>query len=688
MMSRSALIGGVLLGSLASAAGAQTASSGQNQLEEIVVYATRIQTTLANVPAAVSVVGEDDIQTAQQQLALDESLKRVPGLFMQDRFNFAQDLRISIRGFGSRANFGIRGIKILVDGIPETLPDGQGSVDTIDIGATSKIEVIRGPSSTLYGNASGGVISVTTEDPPEQPTADVRLSGGDYGFHKLQFKLGAQGERVGYLLNVSDMEYDGYRDHSRAENSQLSGRFNFDLGRDRKLLTVLNYTDQPVSDDPGGVTADQASLDPASARDANVLYDAGESLTQSRLGFVYTMPLSGGQQINVRNYYVWRDFANRLPFTGGGIVNFDRFFAGGGFSYSNDGVWLDRPNRLIVGVDYDDQDDHRKRFDNNLGLAGPLTFDQNENVSSQGVFLENELSLTERIALSFGLRYDQVRFDVTDHFLSDGDDSGRRTLDDLSPMLGVVVNLSDRLKVYGTYSSAFETPTTTEFNNPSGGGGFNPNLDPQTARNLEVGVRGLLAQQNSRYELSLFTIDVQDELIPFEVPGSPGRDYFVNAGSSTRNGLEASLISDIGDRFETTLSYTYSDFTFDTFVDAGGQSFGGNTIPGTARNLFFGELKYQNPKNWFVALDVNYVGKQYANNANTATNDPYTLADVRFGSEHDLGTMVISPFLGINNLLDESYNANVRINAFGGRYYEAGPGRNFYAGVNFNFDLK
>jgi iron complex outermembrane receptor protein len=691
------LIGVALLGSLAAAAPAQTSSGpasksgssskAKNPLEEITVYATRMNRPLADVPAAVSVINEKDIQQGQQQLALDESLKRVPGVFMQDRYNFAQDLRISIRGFGARANFGIRGIKILVDGIPETLPDGQGSVDAVDLGSAKEIQVIRGPSSSLYGNASGGVISITTQDPPKQPTANMRVSGGDFGFHNLQFKYGAQGDRVGYVFDASSLTYDGFRQHSKYEDDQLNGRLNFDLGHDRKLLTVLSYTDQPVSDDPGALTAQQAALDPTAASSGNLLYDAGESLTESRIGFVYTAPLGAGQQITARNYYVWRNFDNSLPFQSGGMVHFDRFFTGGGVSYTNDGIWLDRPNHLIVGVDYNNQDDHRKRHDNELGVTGALTLDQDEHVTSTGVFAEDQLSLTPKTGLTLGLRHDQVRFDVTDHYLIDGNDSGQRTLDAFSPMAGVNYSFSSRLKLYGTYSTSFETPTTTEFNKPSGGGGFNPNVDPQKARNLEVGIRGLL-KSTSRYEMDLYRITVKGELVPFEVPGNPGRDYYVNAGRSNRKGFEASLLSNWTDHLQTTLSYTYSDFKFDRFVDANGNDYAGNTIPGTARDQFFGEIEYTNSKGWYAALDANYTGKQYANNANTAGNDPYTLVSLRFGSQHDLGSIVVSPFLGISNALDERYNANVRLNAFGGRYYEPGPGRNYYAGVNVRFKLQ
>lgn len=652
-------------------------------LEEIIVRSTRLETSLQHVPAAVSVVSKDDIQIARQQLGLDESLTRVPGLFMQNRFNFAQDLRVSIRGFGARANFGIRGVKILVDGIPETLPDGQGSVDGLDIGATEQIEVIRGPSSSLYGNASGGVISLTTEPPPDEPFAEVHASTGRYGYQRIQLKAGGSGERVGYLLSAADTQYDGYRELSRFENRQLTGRFTFDLGGDRELLTVVNFTDQPVADDPGGLTAQLVAENPRAAWPTHVTFRAGEALDQQRIGFVYSMPLGDGHSLTARNYYVWRDFENSLAFANGGIVHFDRFYAGGGLTYTFDGFWLDRPNRLIVGFDYDSQDDDRRRFDNLSGTRGALTFDQNESVKSTGIFLQNELSINENLLLTMGLRLDEVEFDVTDHFLADGDDSGRRKLDGTSPMLGLTYTISPSMSAYATYSTAFETPSTTEFANPTGGGGFNPILDPQEATNLEIGIRGLLAERH-RYEVALFSIDVDDELIPFALPETPGRVYYQNAGRSTRNGLEFSLVSQPTDSLQATFAYTYSDFKFDRFVDDSGV-FNGNVIPGTAKHVLFGELSYRNARGLFAALDVLHVDDQYVNNANTAVNDAYTLTNLRVGYEYTTGALIVTPYVGVQNLFDETYNANVRVNDALGRFFEPGPRRNGFAGVSVNW---
>jgi iron complex outermembrane receptor protein len=663
---------------------AQEASeSTSGALDEIIVTATRLDTELGRTPAAVSVVGIDDIQLGRQQLGLDESLARVPGLFMQSNYNFSRDLRLSIRGFGARSAFGIRGVKIIVDGIPETLPDGQGQVDTIDLGTARQIEVIRGPSSSLYGNASGGVVSVVSEGGTETPYATARLSAGAFDFRKIQLKTGGTAGPMDYVVSLADTSLDGYRDHSEWENTQFSGRFNFDLAGDSSFLAVVNYTDQPVSNDPGGINAAQAAADPRSARDRNVLFDAGEALEQTRVGLVYTLPIADQHELAVRTYHVDRDFANKLPFTGGGAVEIDRAFSGGGVSYTYSGMLQNRPNRLIVGLDLDDQDDDRRRFDNLDGVVGPLVFDQNERVRARGVFVQNELSLSETLRLTGGLRYDEVEFDVDDRFLSDGNDSGSRTLDNVNPMLGIVADLTPELTVYGTYSTAFETPTTTEFSNPTGGGGFNPNIEPQEATNLEVGVRGRLAQSTT-YEAAVFNIDVKDELIPFE---TANREYFVNAGRSDRTGLELSLQSEPFDNFRFVLSYTYSDFEFDDFVDNDGNVFSGNTLPGIPEHFLFGEVSYTHPSGFFGTLDVRFVDDLYANNGNTVSVDSYTLGNLRVGLERAMGPFIASPFVGINNLFDESYNSDIRINAFGGRYFEPAPDRNLYAGIELRYDF-
>ena len=654
-------------------------------IDEIEVRATRMPKPLDKVPAAISVVTKEAIQRGRQQLGLDESLAAVPGLFMQGRYNFAQDLRIAIRGFGARSNFGIRGVKILVDGIPESLPDGQAQSDGIDLGSAGQIEVMRGPASSLYGNASGGVIHIATERGPTEPFVESRLSAGDFGFRKLQLKAGGDTGRLNYLVNISDLQYDGYRDHSETEDTLLNARFVYTIDDSSEFGVVVNVTDQPVANDPGGITLQDAQADPTQARQRNVDFDAGEALDQQRLGLDYRKAIGDKGELQLRNYYVWRDFANKLPFTGGGAVQFDRSFVGGGASYTHAGSFRDRPNTLIVGFDIDRQDDERQRFDNNMGVLGALAFDQTELVTSLGVFIQNEIELSDKLALTVGLRYDEVEFDVDDHFLGDGDDSGRRTLSETSPMFGLVYSATNSTSLYATYSTSFETPTTTEFANPSGAGGFNPDIDPQTAENFEVGIRGLLGHRN-RYEVSVFTMDVDDELIPFELAAQPGRDFFSNAGKSSRRGAEFAFSSEPIDNLSFTLAYTYSDFEFDRFLDDNDNDFSGHAIPGIPDALLRAELAYQHPSGFYGVVDVLDVGSFFVDNANSIATESYTVANLRAGfTDLRFGRWVVSPFVGINNLSDEVYPANVRINAFGGRFFEPAPDRHYYGGVSIRY---
>ncbi|MEQ8953297.1 MAG: TonB-dependent receptor [Gammaproteobacteria bacterium] len=670
-----------------------TSLAQDTELEEMIIESTRLSRTMESTPLSISVVTQEDLQLGRQQLALDEALASVPGLFMQNRYNFAQDLRVSIRGFGARSAFGIRGIKILVDGIPLTVADGQGQVDTIDLGATKQVEIIRGPSSALYGNAAGGVISVTSEEGPETPFVSMRATGGEYGYQKLAVKTGGQTENINYFLSLSDSQIDGYREHSEAENTQLTGRLNFDLGMERELLLILNHTDQPLSNDPGGITLQQASSDRDSAYARNVAYDSGETVTQTRLGAVYSTPLGNNGELTARGYVDERDFQAKLPqFPVADAVDLDRKFSGFGLTYAHEGFIGQIPSRVLIGFDLDDQDDDRKRLINNQGTLGALIFDQNEQVTSQGIFAQNELALSDNLQLTLGVRYDQVDFSVSDYFLADGDDSGNRELDDVSPMLGLAYQLDANTSFYSSISTSFETPTTTEFANPSGGGGFNPNVEPQKATNYEVGARGRIHESTS-YQVAVFKTNVEDELISYD---DNGRDFFQNAGSSSRTGIEFSATSKLTERLESTVSLSYGDFAFDTFrelsFDAMGNAtvvndFSGQRIPGTVEQLGFIELKYTDPNGWYSALDLTYTGDQFANNDNTVNVDSYTLANWRLGADYRIGSSVLSPFIGINNLSDQEYYSNIRINAFGGRYFEPAPGRNVYAGVELRLDL-
>lgn len=671
----------VMLSTGAIAWSQESADESGNGLDEIVVTADRIGKPLRDIARSVSVVDQTRIQEGTQQLALDEALTLVPGLYMQNRYNFAQDLRLSLRGFGARSAFGIRGVKVIVDGIPETLPDGQAGVDSIDLGSTRRIEVLRGPSSSLYGNASGGVISIETERGPATPFVEGRFSAGDYGFRKYQLKAGGQSGDFDYMVNLSTQEIDGYRDHSFAEGTVFNSRFGWQISDTDRLSVTLNNTDQPTSDDPGGIDLAQATSDPTSARDVNVAFDAGEALDQQRVGLVYDMDRDFGQ-LRLRNYYVWRGFENKLPFTGGGAVDLERFFYGVGAQYTL-GDFVPDALELTVGFDIERQDDDRLRFDNNAGVIGDRVFDQNEAVDANGFYVQANIEMAENWGLSAGLRYDDITFDIRDRFTADGDDSGNISFDQLSPSIGVHADVGAGI-LFATYSQSFETPTTTELANPDGSGGFNPSLDPQLADNVEFGWK--TGTDNSFFEIAVFQIDLKDELVPFEVPAFPGRTFYANAGESSRTGVETAFSWTGDSGFGVDLSWTWSDFTFDDFVDENGNDFSGNELPGLPEQFGYLGLRYQNERGLNIVWDNSFSGELYANNANSVQVDSYLVSSIRATWEFTRGDWLLRPFVGINNLFDETYNSNIRINTFGGRYYEPAPDRNIYAGITVRFD--
>ena len=651
------------------------------KINPIKVNATRVEKNIIDIPASISHIGQEKIQLGTEQAGLDESMRQVPGAFFLNRYNYAQDLRVSIRGFGARSNFGIRGIKIIVDGIPETLPDGQGSIDGVDIGSIYKIDVIRGPSSSLYGNASGGAILIETEKGPELPFAELRNTYGDFNLNKQQLKIGGNTGDLNYLLNISNTSVDGYRDNSKFENKQFNGRFEYSLSDSSNIISTLHHTDQPFANDPGGITAEDAATDRRQARAQNLNYQAGEKVKQTRFGLIYKTQLNKSRNLEIRTYNTDRDFSNKLPFQNGGMVNLDRSFYGGGLKYIEEGYLGKYQNRLLLGVDYDRQDDNRSRYNNLLGIKGAKTLQQNELITSLGAYLQNETKLNDIAEITLGVRHDDVEFDVRDKFLSDGDDSGKISLNQFSPMIGVSLKTSSNTNIYATASKAFETPTTTEFANPSGGG-FNQAVKPQKSTNYEIGIKKL--SNKYTFEAAIFQINVRDELTPYEDSEQPGRTFFTNAGSSDRYGLELTNIKRFYDQFEFSTTYTYSDFKFNHFKDVNDIKHDGKRIPGIPKNLLNFNLSWSNDSGSYANLDTTFTGEFYADNSNQNKVDSYAVSNLRLGKNFTHNDLNIGLYFGINNIFNEQYNSNIRINAYGNRYFEPAPKQNIFFGITVN----
>jgi len=672
----------LLLHAVANPLSAQGPDGSAQVLEEVIVTATRIPTDLVSLPFAVGSVGRDELQRGRQQLGLDEALVSVPGLFFQNRYNFAQDLRIAIRGFGARANFGIRGIRIFADDIPLTLPDGQGSVDAIDLGSAEQIEVIRGPFSAVYGSASGGVINIRSEDGPETPFISGRVNVGSYDYRQAQAKAGGQSGRLNWLANFSATELDGYRDHAAYESSLFNSKFRYDFDETAALTVVVNAVDSPMADDPGGLNAREVAEDRRQAAPRNLLYNAGEALDQQSLGLAFRKKFGSNRELMLRNYYVQRDFTNRLPFDvnsngQGGSVDLDRKVAGLGGNFAWTSNLGPHSNQLVIGFDYDAQRDHRQRFANNQGVIGDLTTNQDEDVTTTGLYVQDVLSLSDSATLTLGGRFDEVKYKVTDRTGVSG--SGQRTFKEFSPMAGVNWAVREAVNFYANISSSFDPPATTELANPDGPTGFNQNLESQTATNYELGMKGLITGR-LRYELALFHIDVQDEIVPFELAGS-GQSFFENAGSSKRDGVEAALSMELAPGLAGTATYTWSDFVFDEFRGLDGQNYDGNRIPGIPEQLFNIDLSWSHDSGFFASWDALYVGSFFADNANEVKTEDYLVSNLRAGFRWGSDKWIFEPFVGFNNLFDKKYIANIRLNAAFGRYYEPAPERNIYGGV-------
>ncbi|HAS47532.1 MAG TPA: hypothetical protein DCS93_44055 [Microscillaceae bacterium] len=662
---------------------AQTDTSQVATLDTIQVTASRLPSTELLTPYALSVVDKFYLQTGQRQLSINEALQNVPGLLALNPDNFAQDLRVSIRGFGTRSAFGIRGIKLLVDGLPESTPDGQAQVDNLDLGAFQRVEVIRGSSAGLYGNAAGGVLSFTSES-VTQPFVELGYTAGSFGLQRYQLKGGVQKGKISGFAQVSHTQTNGYRSQSRLETTQLYSYIKADFTPKTQLKLIYNYVFSPIADDPGALNRTDATQTPIEARTQNVTFDGGESVEQGKVGLIFNHQFTERQQLTVKSFFINRSFDNRLPFQRGGIVKLNRNFYGLGAQYQYQGKILSLPYQLKLGVDIEQQQDNRERFDNLDGIRGSKTLDQRELFTNTAVYLLQALQITPKLKLNASIRYDALQLEAQDQFLNDGNDSGNRSYQVWNPSIGLLYNFSRLANVYINISTSFETPTLNELSaNPSGGGGFNPDLNPQTAISYELGLKGLIIKR-LRYSAAIFYIDLQNELLPFELAAFPQRTFFNNVGNSTRQGLEVSLDYRFFKGLHLLGSYTFSRFVFDNFPD-GSDDFSGKVLPGVPAHMGYAELRYQDKQGWFGSFNVRFNGSIFATNANDVEDPGYQLVNFRMGWEKRFNHFTLAPFFGINNLFNMRYTANLRINAFGARYFEPGMPINFQAGVKVRF---
>jgi len=655
------------------------------------VTVTRTVQDLSEVPNAITVVQQDELQFGQRQVSPAEALGGIPGLFAENRNNFSLSggVRLSIRA--PLVVSGMRGLQIVQDGVPLTTADGTTQPGNIDLGSEGRVEVIRGPSSVLYGNSAGGVISLRSEFPAAQHLLvqpDIQL--GSFGYQRQQFKASGTSGAFGYMLNVNRMKTDGFRRHSQAEVRKANLVVRAALSPRTEIRGVLNLYDMPFGENPSTLTLTDAMNNPTSVRQQAIDQGWGEASTQGQGGVTLEHRFVGGQVFRATGWGLWRDVWNPIPSR---VISLGRKGAGVRSEYGGTLRVGSRPIEWITGLDVSSQRDDRNEYPN-AGIApggtrtreGALALSQLEDVLSVAPFAQASIELRRRWHLSVGARYDYYDFKTTDRFLNDGDQSGGRTLHAVSPKVGITYVASDHLNLYGNFATAYQTPTTQELQNRSTTvGGFNGDLRAANLRSFEIGARGLIEPWRLKYEVVGYASSLENVFVPFQRPDE--RTYYLNAGEATRNGTEALLEWTPIARVKTRLAYTYQNFRFSRFT-LGGVDYAGKHEPSTPPQQLFLGGSYDAPFGLRSSAQLRWVDGYAVNNANTISNPAYRVVDVRIALNRTWKSVNVRPFVGIDNVLDARYNGSTVANSLGDRYFEPSPGRAVYMGITLGAGLK
>jgi iron complex outermembrane receptor protein len=638
------------------------------------------------LPYAVTTTRPDSL-AALRRLGVDELLFAVPGVALANRQNATQDPRVSIRGFGARSAFGVRGVRVLQDGVPVTLPDGQTPVDVLDLQGADRVDVVRGSASSLYGNAAGGVIDIRSASPALVPLAPyLRIIGG--GESPTIGVAGASGTvgDVGYSSTISRVSGEGYRRYSDQRATHAAARLDLSPPRSASSWTLAGrFLDVPLAENPGALTKAQFDTAPRMADPASVRKQAGKTVRQGDLALTYGRALGDRGTLDATLFGSGRTFANPLTFA---TIDVDRRSGGASLRASDLALSGAHALRLSAGADaqwmHDDRHEHSNCIDatatsancpTGANLRGALTKDQLELVTSVGPVVRGELALAPSLLLSAGVRADAVRFEVQDHLVNatDPDASGARSLHAVSPSAGIVWRASPLSSLYASVSSSFETPTTTELGNkPDGSAGINPDLQPQRTLTLEIGTKGVLPLAGMRWDAALFQARARDELVPFGIPGGQGRNYYRNAGRTLRSGGELGVQADAGPLSLQT-SYTYSHFRYVDYV-VSGTSFAGNRIPGIPVHALSAEASLRRGVLTF-STTADAASGMFVDDANSTETRGRVILGAGVAGRIRAGDAELSPMIAVQNLGDVHYVGSLSVNATGGKYYEPAPGR-------------
>ncbi|MDB5929584.1 MAG: TonB-dependent receptor [Polaromonas sp.] len=665
---------------------AQAQEDTGRMLKETVISASRAEQRRFDAPGAIDAVQVDPFRAASPLVNLSELMGGVPGLQIRDRQNFAQDLQLSVRGFGTRSTFGVRGVRILIDGIPATMPDGQGQAATASLVSAQRIELLRGPLAQLYGNAAGGVLQVFTRDPPVTPEKpDYSLSGGAGANGQRHFAAGIAGgsETLGGVLDVSRYETDGFRDHSAARRVQLNAKVVARPSADTQLTGVVNLFDQPLAEDPLGLTHAQFNQNPRQVVAGALVFNTRKTVEQRQAGLVLEHRLAAGDTLNARVYGGARKVDQKLAFQTNGVVNLDRTYGGVGASWTHAMQVNQLPLRWTVGVEADQLNETRKGFDNLGGSNGLLRRHEDDTARNNDVFGQLDWTFAPDWQAIAGVRASRVRFSVDDRFnQAASSTSGSVEYRQTSPVVGLVWHAGETLNVYANLGTGFETPTLAESAyRPNGAPGPNLALKASTSTQGEIGVK--LRSGRHSFDGALFEARSQDEIVSSQSSG--GRAIFQNANRTTRRGIEASW-SARWPGLDTRIAYTLLDARFKSpFLGAQGLVPVGNRLPGVPRHSLFADVQASVSDTAKAGLEMRMESKTYVNDLNSDAAPGYAVFNASLSREVRLNGAKVVLYGRVDNLFGKNHAGSVIVNDANGRYFEAAPGRRLFVGARTLF---
>ncbi|MDX9951750.1 MAG: TonB-dependent receptor, partial [Methylophilaceae bacterium] len=667
-----------------------------------------------DLPMSIDSVEGETIREGQLQVNLSESAARVPGVVVNNRNNPAQDLAIQIRGFGSRSAFGVRGVRLYADGIPLTMPDGQGQTGTFNLDTAKRVEYLRGPFSALYGNSSGGVVQIFTEDGPDDPTLTGGVTFGSYGTHRESVSYGGDFDNFNIVVNANTVRSDGYRDQSEFRRDTYHAKIKMQLNEDTRLTVVATALDQPDNDDPQGLNKDQYREDRKQVGQNTKLFNTRVSKSQEHMGATLEHQLTENDSLRFMAYYGQRDNEQyqSIPIgaqfsaqSGGGVQAIEREFGGIDLRWTHHGIIADKPFNFTIGANADRMSDDRKGYENFAGgagaacnvagrvcgIKGKLRRDEVNRLRAFDQYAQGSIDLDPRWNLNVGVRHSKIKFETDDKYISglNLDDSGSVTYSETTPVIGIIFKATDTLNFYVNAGESFETPTFVEaaYRSTAAGGGLNTDLKAATSKQYEVGAKWM-AGDSTIINAALFKIDTDDEIVVDTSAG--GRTVYTNAKESERKGFELSIDSQFAYGLSAYLAYTYLDAEFTKDFRSGGNNVeAGTDIPGVYKHTMFGELAWRHERSGFsTAIEGRAFSKSYVSFDPVQGNaNGYAIASLRAGFNQNIGKWKLNEFLRVENLFDKEYVGSIRIGDSNGNYYEAAPTRNWLLGLNASYQF-